>query len=471
MKKLRFAFLISLTYLERNLQKISGNIFIFLKLRNFFILLLSIFFLFLLIQYFIPYYYKTTLSEGLVGVYTINNLPTQATNLLSEPLVKIDKNGYPKPEIAEKWEVNNDSTIYTFKIKNNLFWNDGTPVKSSDIKFNLPDVEISYPDDLSIKFKLTDSFAPFPTFLTNPVFKINTLIGLGKFKLSSITKNKDFVTKVVLYPKNSDQNLPNVIINFYSDEKTAHTAFELGEVDSLLGIMEVEKLKYSPNIVLKKFSVFNKVLAIFYNTKDNILSDKNFRIALSFSAPQIKDEDKAKTSIPPYSWSYNDSVKDYLSNTDMAKNYLDRVVKGKNETLILTTTPAFSILGEAVIKAWKDLGIKAVLRIESGVPQNFQALLIQQSIPQDPDQYTLWHSTQSKTNVSNYSSPRIDKDLEDGRKTGNIEIRKEKYADFQKVLLDDAPATFLYFPKYNVIYRKKVENNINKILNLQILQF
>jgi len=154
----------------------------------------------------------------------------------------------------------------------------------------------------------------------------------------------------------------------------------------------------------------------------------------------------------------------------MAKSYFDKVEKGKENTLILTTTPVFSALGEAIIKSWKELGVNAVLRIESGIPQNFQALLIQEPIPLDPDQYAIWHSTQNKTNISNYSSPRIDKDLEDGRKTGDIEVRKEKYADFQRVLLDDAPATFLYFPKLNVIYRKKVEDNINKILPLQIPQ-
>ena len=100
--------------------------------------------------------------------------------------------------------------------------------------------------------------------------------------------------------------------------------------------------------------------------------------------------------------------------------------------------------------------------------QNFQALLITQKIPSDPDQYSLWHSTQSETNISKFSSPRVDKDLEDGRKISDLETRKQKYQDFQKVLLDHAPATFLYFPKYKVIYLKKIEIDLMKILDLQI---
>ncbi|MDO8570294.1 MAG: ABC transporter substrate-binding protein [Candidatus Daviesbacteria bacterium] len=470
MKKLRLASLIFITYLERYFRKLSGNIRSFFKLRNLFIFLSLLIILFLLIKFFLPAFNQPTISEGFVGVYTKNNLPSTVTNLLSNSLVEIDRKGMPQPKIAEKWEVNNNSTIYIFKVKNNLYWNDGTKLKSSDIKFNLPDVEISYPDDLTIKFKLADSFSPFPSFLTTPVFKNNSLIGLGEYILTSEGKNKDFITKMDLSPKNSNQSLPRVSIKFYSDEKTARTAFELGEIDSLIGVAEVASYKETPNVAVKQIQVFNKIVAIVYNTKDNILSDKNFRRALGFSAPEIKGEERAKTSIPSSSWAFNDTVKDYLGDIEMAKSYFDKVEKGKTDTLTLTTTPIFSALGEAIIKSWQELGVNAVLRIESGIPQNFQALLIQIPIPQDPDQYPLWHSTQTNTNISKYSSPRIDKDLEDGRKTGDIEVRKEKYADFQKILLDDAPATFLYFPKFNVIYRKKIENNINKVINLQIPQ-
>ena len=100
-------------------------------------------------------------------------------------------------------------------------------------------------------------------------------------------------------------------------------------------------------------------------------------------------------------------------------------------------------------------------------PQNFQALLFSQNLPSDPDQYALWHSTQELTNLSKYASPRVDRDLEDGRKNNDMEQRKQRYLDFQKVLNDDTPATFLYFQKTDIVYRKRVEGNLNKILPLQ----
>ena len=136
--------------------------------------------------------------------------------------------------------------------------------------------------------------------------------------------------------------------------------------------------------------------------------------------------------------------------------------------IILTSTPNLEEVGEKVVERWRALGLKAALRIESGIPHNFQALLITQSIPEDPDQYFLWHSTQEKTNLTNYDSKRIDKDLEDGRKVISEDERKTKYLDFQRVLMEDAPAVFLYYPNYYITYLSKVEDKLEKILPLLI---
>lgn len=420
-----------------------------------------------------PLYYQPILiSEGVIGIYGRNNLPYAIASLISEPLVKLDESGNPQPNLVEGWQVNNDATIYTFKLKDNLFWHDGTPVKSENLKFNLQDVEVFYPDDKTIKFKLADSFSPFPTFLTSPIFKENSLVGLGKFKVIREEFTKRVITKLILAPASSkDKNLGAISVRFYPDEKTALTAFELGEVDALFGVLETNNMKNYPSIKIKQVSSFDKLTAVFYNVEDNNLSDKNLRRALNCAMPEIIEESQAKTSIPPFSWAYNGETKTCKNDKESAKSYLDKVQDGKNRAITLTTIPALAPLGEKIIQSWKQIGIEALLRVESGIPQNFQALLITQPIPSDPDQYALWHSTQTKTNLSNYSFARVDKDLEDARKTNDLKIRKEKYFDFQKILAEDIPASFLYFPKLNIIYREKIETRLQKVLPLQFYRY
>lgn len=424
-------------------------------------------------------FFSPRISQGIIGVYSRESLPLTVANLLSEPLIVLDRQGLPQPKLASEWQINNNATHYTIKLKDDIFWNDGTSVKASDIQFPLVDVEIAYPDDKTIEFKLANPFSPFPTLLTTPVFKKGSLVGVGRFKVSRLDQSRGLITKLLLIPTADKDNgigspqtalvqdLPIISIRFYPDEKTAKTAFALGEIDSLIGASELSDIKNSLTLAIKQNTNFNKLVAIFFNTQDQLLKDKNLRKALIAATSKIDNEERAKTSIMPTSWAYNDSVKEILGHKDLTKAFLEKVDITQNQPLILTTTPALVPLAEKIVESWKQQSFGIVLRVESGIPQNFQALLISQPIPSDPDQYALWHSTQTKTNLSKYASPRIDKDLEDGRRNGNLEERKEKYYDFQKVLAEDAPAAFLYFQKTNILYRKRVENELNKILTLE----
>jgi len=409
---------------------------------------------------------KSRLSEGIVGTFTENDLPPIVTQLVSKGLVEIDKTGSPSGQLAKEWTSNDQSTEYWFKLKDDLYWSDGTKLKAADLPVSIPNVEITTPDDRTMHFKLSDSYSPFPSLLTKPLLKKNTNIGIGPYQIAKIYKDGVFVKKLQLHAR--DQALPDVTIHFYPNERIAKTALRIGEVASILGINDPEDLTPDKSFNLFSQPSFGVVVTIFYNTEDPVLSDENLRLALSYSAPSIPNETEARTSLSPQSWAFNNTVKDYLDNQEGAKNALAKV-KNKDLVITLTATSSLKNIGEQVIASWKKAGIKAVLRTESGIPQNFQALLIAQKIPADPDQYSLWHKL-GQTNISKFSNPRMDKDLEDGRKLKDISQRRLKYADFQKVLLDHSPASFLYFPKYNVLYLKKVEPELKKVLELQILE-
>lgn len=416
-------------------------------------------------------------SEGFIGTYQQHDLPIEVTRLISSGLVEASKDGKVVPKLAESWQTNENATVFTFKLNPNLKWSDGSLVKSQDLEFAIADVEITYPNDREVQFKLKDSYSPFPTLLTKPLYKRGTLIGVGPYRIIKIEKSRIFITKIVLTPL--DPKLPEVAVRFYPNEKTALTGFSLGEVQSFFGVTNYNQLLNNSQVKLLQKTDYGKIITLLYNTKDPTLSAKSIRQALSYAAPQIDKETVADNPISILSWAYNPDAKKYLSNMDSAKVALEKAKESSNEDLlkkeiILTSTPNLEEVGEKIIDAWKGLEFNAKLRVESGIPQNFTALLIAQSIPLDPDQYFLWHSTQDKTNLTKYSttccsmSARVDKDLEDGRKETSEDDRKTKYFDFQKTLLEDSPAAFLYYPKYNIVYLKKAESNLNKLLPLQL---
>lgn len=476
MKKLQFYFFLSVGVLKRSKRKLHYFIY---RLRNFpnlklliynrkFLISLGIILFVIAVSWKITLgrIYDHTISEGIVGVYTQENLPLFVSQLISDPLVKLDQSGKPQAALAESWTSNQDATEYTFKLRSNVFWSDGTVLKSKDISFNQPGVQASYPDDHTIVFKLSEAYSPFPTLLTEPVFKKNSLIGVGKYQISQVDYNRTILTKLKLHPRES--NLPTMTIRFYPDDNTAKTAFQLGEVESLIGVTEGMDTKQFPLIRSRKLASDNKITAIFYNTKDPILSDKNFRKALNYAVPKISGEELAETSYSSRSWVFNEQIKDHFENIELAQSYLNKVKNGKDSTITLTVTPILVPLGERIVSNWKKMGVNAVLRTESGIPQNFQALLLTESLPQDPDQYVLWHSSQTRTNISKIDNKRIDKDLEDGRRLIDASQRREKYLDFQKVLADESPASFLYFPKPTIYYLKRAEKELNSVLPLQI---
>lgn len=455
---LRLGYLISLKYSQRHYLKVLFGIVIVIFLA--------------IVQNKISLLYLNSniLSEGLIGTYQEHDLPQEIMNLLSESLVKPDNHGRMTANLASDWQVNNDATIFTFKLKNDLYWTDGTKIKSSDLDFPIPNVEVRYPDDETIEFKLKEAYSPFPSLLTKPIVKRGTLIGIGPYKISKIEKSRIFITKIVLEPTQGD--LPHMVIRLYPNEKTAWVGFALGEVQSLFGVNQTALKSEYPLARIKQEVDYSKIVTVLYDTADPVLANRSLRQALSYSAPKIEDEVHALSPIVPFSWAYLPEVKSYLSNNESAKSALERAKTTSNEDdlkkeLVLTTIPQLEDVGRKIVAAWRNLGINAVLRTESGIPQKFQALLIVQSIPVDPDQYFLWHKTQTKTNITKYDKARVDKDLEDGRKLIKESDRKEKYADFQKILSEDAPATFLYFPKYNIIYLEKVSDKLEKVFLLQ----
>jgi len=52
-----------------------------------------------------------------------------------EGLVTLDKDNRPAPGIATKWDISKDGLTYTFELRKNAKWSDGTPVTANDFVF------------------------------------------------------------------------------------------------------------------------------------------------------------------------------------------------------------------------------------------------------------------------------------------------------------------------------------------------
>jgi peptide/nickel transport system substrate-binding protein len=77
-----------------------------------------------------------------------------------------------------------------------------------------------------------------------------------------------------------------------------------------------------------------------------------------------------------------------------------------------------------------------------------------------PDPFPFWHSSQKKDpglNLGLYENKKVDKLLEENRQNLDKEKRAELLKEFQEILIEEAPAVFLYNPDYLYFVSKEIK--------------
>ncbi len=411
------------------------------------------------VNYFVPLIpFTQRESVGVVGSYTSDSLPFFILSKVSRGLTRIDSDQSVKPDIAKSWEIKDNGKTYIFYLNSNVYFSDGTHLTSDEINYNFLNVNVEKPNKYTIIFRLKNVYSPFLTTVSRPVFK-NGYTGVGEYRVQSIHVNGNFVQSInIVTTKGTSKEIS---YQFYPTEESLKTAYVLGDVSRIINVID-------PVFEGKNFSDFQntfvtknvdnaRLVTLFYNTQDKDLSDKKLREALSYSMPDSFPSGKRNYGpFPPDSWVNQYGLATYSQDLLHSKLLLEETgisTRSASFTVELMTLPQYSSLANKIASIWQKIGIKTKIKVVDTYPSSFQIFLGDFMVPKDPDQYTLWHSSQAN-NITNYKNLRIDKLLEDGRQTININDRKKIYADFQKYLLDDPPATFLYFPYVYDITRK-----------------
>lgn len=389
---------------------------------------------------------KEKIYLGIVGSYTISNLPEIVDDLLFAGLTQTGPDQNPIPNLSSGWEITEENKKYTFHLKPDLKWADGTPVKSKDIKINIPKVEIDFPDDQTISFTLPETFAPFPTILNRALF--NAKGQTPTDFTATVTQNNSGNIKDIRLEKNRRI----YFVKIYNSLSQAITAFKLGQVDHLMFLNTNPHLTPTSSTTISEEVDYRHLVTILINTKDPLLTDKSIRQGLAYLIPNKNlDFTKAISPIPPMSWAHNPLVKTYDYNQSRGLQLLkDSLPPNQKLNLEMTVLPEHLKTAETIKNNLALADVEINLRVVTSVPDNFQLFLGTLNIPTDPDQYSLWHSTQN-SNITQIDDKKIDKLLEDGRTTIDQKQRRQIYLDFQKTLLEELPAIFLYFPnRYQV---------------------
>jgi len=354
-------------------------------------------------------------SKDTITVYDTNEIRTMVQwaasdtnsftvlNNVSEGLYRLNAKNEPEPALASGYKVSDDKLTYTFTLRDNLKWSNGTALTAKDFAYSwlkqmstdatngysfimtdyivngaeylagkakAADVGVKAIDDKTLEIKLKQPTSYFVRLTVLPMFfplneeyvkskgdqfglKADNMIYCGPYTLatydpasgSTLKKNEG-------YWDAANVKVPNVNVRIIKEQATALNAYKSGELSRVvLSSSDVASLKTNA-----EYSSTNEFRTTYiqYNLKNKALSNKNIRIALGYAidrttlAQVILQDGSAPATGLIANGMYGDGTKTFrelngnISTFDAAKakEYWDKGVKE------LGSAPALTLLTE-----------------------------------------------------------------------------------------------------------------------------
>ncbi len=396
------------------------------------------------------------------------------------------------------------------------------------------DVDVEKVGDNQIKFILKKPYSPFLQNLTVGIlpkhiwnnasaeqfplsqYNINP-IGSGPYKVNKVqTVQKNMLlipTYYDLKPFNKytfgRPFIDKVVIHFFNDEKSLIDAYNNGDIEAINSISpdSIPEINQRTGTVVKT-SPLPRTFAVFFNqNQSDVLALKEVRQALNVAVnrQEIVDEVLNGYGMPIYgpipAGLINSEKAQDIFNPDQAINILTKAGWSKNKTTgimekkvsktkiikleisISTLNSPDLVKAAEIVKAdWETIGARVDIKqfefgdLQQNVirPRKFDALLYGIVTGRDMDFFAFWHSSQRNDpglNISMYANSKVDKLLEDARKTLDTNSRMQKYIAFQNEVEKDLPAVFIYSPQFIYIVPDKIKNLSLGVITLPYERF
>jgi len=214
--------------------------------------------------------------EGVIGgANQINPLLAEANStdadlvaLIFNGLIRIDGDGTPLPDLAERWELTPDGRTYTFVLRDDIAWHDGPPVTTTDVAATIaylqdPDfsgnlslaaewapVDVFVIDERTVLLRLPDPSADFLTRLAVGILPAHLFegiaaadlataranarpIGTGPYRLTSLNSERAQLERNTSYHRGAP-HIEQLELRFYANATRQLEALAQGEIDAAL---------------------------------------------------------------------------------------------------------------------------------------------------------------------------------------------------------------------------------------------
>lgn len=282
------------------------------------------------------------------------------TYAIYDNLVEQDAEGNYVEALAEKWEVSKDEKTYTFKLREDVKFHDGTPMTADDVVYSINRTiekgwaadmtaaidKVEKVDDYTVKLILKKPFGAMIGSLASPYFSIMSKayaeengedaverkpMGTGAYKFVEWVAGDHIAVEANEEYWGGAPAIKTVNFKPIADKNTGLVALQAGETDAFLNInnSDIETVKEDENLAFYSTDLA-AVLSLNMNIEDKALSDVKVRQAINYAISRENiitgslegNGTPANSAISPTCDGYSDKVTGYDQDIEKAKALL-----------------------------------------------------------------------------------------------------------------------------------------------------
>ncbi len=319
-----------------------------------------------------------TYVEGLAGnPRTINPILCHANpvdrdiaSLVFSGLVRAETDGSIVPDLAERWEISPDETIYTFYLRRDVTWHDGAPFTADDVVYTLTSIQdpnyagapflaemwrnvvIQKLDTYTVRFVLREPFTPFLDYATVGILPAHILggvsasdlpsatfnatpIGTGPWKIEQVSALSVSLVPNPNYYRANESNGPfldRITFRFYASLAAVYEAYTQGQVAGISRVLpeHLEFVRQDPKLTLYS-APLSGYTVVFLNLDRAIFQDRAVRQAIMWALDRQALVDEVlhgqgivlDTPILPNSWAFDPDAPTYRPDPQKARAVLE----------------------------------------------------------------------------------------------------------------------------------------------------
>ncbi|MGH2361338.1 MAG: ABC transporter substrate-binding protein, partial [bacterium] len=432
---------------------------------------------------------------------------------LFDKLVDINQNLEVVPMLATSWTITGNGRTYTFKLRPNVVFHDGTPFNAEAVKFNFDRIfelnsprlsegvnlvqQVTVVDPLTVQIDLEKPFSPFLRILSDRAGMMlspaaarrlgrdfaREPVGTGPYKfverrpqerivLERFDRHWDsnvgFVDRIIFRPFTDDQAR---LLNLRAEEldiidTVAPTDIPALRTDSRLKLLERAGLGWQGIWLMVAGPPFNNRAL---RQALNAAIDRRTLARVVFGETALP----ANGPFPPGQLGYEAGPNSRIPerNLDLARQKLREGGQPAGFAFTLKTPPGRvqQQVAQVIQSMAGEVGIRINVEIvEFGAlldqlfTNRFEAIQLGWSGRPDPDGNIYgFFVTGGGFNSSKYSNPRVDALLDAARILAISNQRERAYSEIMTFLNEDLPVLFLWWPKEYKVLGPKIQGFVH----------